>query len=326
MTGSRRVAGLVMTTAVTAAAVATADPPSGQRHAFEASMPVTADDVTDVLSNLGTEDDKISDRLAELADRAPRVHALLLARGRAYVKMARAGLLPIGGGMASLVEHASHLERLRRAIARDVAEERAVATERVALSHRRATFEERRTTLEAERAALDRSKTAILAAQDREEAFRHAFLASSEPHTAVYGPGPGLMDPAEIAVGFQAQKGRLPLPIAGRAEIRTVHLATADGPGLEMTAPEGTTVRAVYPGRVAFADTYADYGRAIIVDHGSGYYTVSGNLGSISVEVGKEVGAGATIGTVGRGARGAYLYFEIRRGQGTQNPAAWFGI
>jgi septal ring factor EnvC (AmiA/AmiB activator) len=82
----------------------------------------------------------------------------------------------------------------------------------------------------------------------------------------------------------------------------------------------------VYPGRVAFADTYADYGRAIILDHGSGYYTVSGNLGSLSVTVGKDVGAGTPIGTVGRGARGAFLYFEIRRGTGTLNPTAWFGI
>ena len=48
-----------------------------------------------------------------------------------------------------------------------------------------------------------------------------------------------------------------------------------------MFAPAGSVVRAVQAGRVAFADTYAAYGRTVILDHGAGYYTVSANLGSI---------------------------------------------
>ncbi len=310
--------------AATAVAGPGGEPPQGP--ALAAPMPVTADAVGGVISSLGEEDKRIADRLAHLATEAPRVHALLLARGRAYVKMARTGLLPIGGGMPGLVDHASRLERLRRALSRDLEIERSIASERVTLAARHASFDERRTALEAERAALDRSRTAILAAQDREEAFRRAFLGTGEPHTAVYGSGIGPLDPAEVAVGFSAQKGKLPFPIEGRTEIRTVRLSNAEGPGLEMAASEGTPVRSVYPGRVAFADTYADYGRAIILDHGSGYYTVSGNLGSCSVTVGKDVAAGTQVGTVGRGARGAFLYFEIRRGTGTLNPAAWFGI
>lgn len=93
-----------------------------------------------------------------------------------------------------------------------------------------------------------------------------------------------------------------------------------------MAAAEGSVVRAVYPGRVAFADSYADYGKSVILDHGSGYYSVSANLGSIGVEVGQEVAAGTRIGTVGRGRAGPALYFEIRRGAETLNPSAWFGI
>lgn len=313
-----------MLSAATAVA-GTSDEPS-RKSGLESPMPVTADDLGGVLSNLAAEDHQVSERLDKLAAEAPRVHALLLARGRAYVKMARAGLLPIGGGMPGLVDHASRLERLRRALVRDVEQERAIAAERVALAARRAAFDGRRSSIEAERAALDRSRMAILAAQDREDAFRRAFLGANEPHTAVYGSGIGPLDPGELAVGFSAQKGKLPFPIEGRAEIRTVRLVSAEGPGLEMVAAEGTPVRSVYPGRVAFADTYAEYGRAIIVDHGSGYYTVSGNLGSLAVAVGKEIGAGTPIGTVGRGSRGAFLYFEIRRGTATVNPASWFGI
>lgn len=311
-------------TAATAAALPNGAPE--RRLALESVMPVTADDLSGAISNLGVEDGKISERLSKLSENAPRVHALLLARGRAYVKMARAGLLPIGGGITGLVEHASRLERLRRALGRDVEQERAILAERVALARRHTAFEERRTTLDADRAALERSRTAILAAEDREAAFRRAFLASDEPHTAVYGSGFGPLDPAELAVGFSAQKGKLPFPIEGRALIRTARLASADGPGLEMSAAEGSPVRAVYPGRVAFADSYADYGRAVIVDHGSGYYTVYGNLATAGVSVGREVLSGTPIGTVGRGTHGPSLYFEIRRGTETLPPSAWFGI
>jgi septal ring factor EnvC (AmiA/AmiB activator) len=103
-----------------------------------------------------------------------------------------------------------------------------------------------------------------------------------------------------------------------------------------MRAPAGSAVRAVFPGRVAFADSYADYGRTVILDHGGGYYTVSANLGELEVKVGEDVKGGARIATLsgaGSGPRdprdrstGSRLYFEVRIGQETADPAEWFGI
>ncbi|HVU01017.1 MAG TPA: peptidoglycan DD-metalloendopeptidase family protein [Polyangiaceae bacterium] len=303
--------------------------PSSDAHgapgALAAPMPATADDVASVLEKVGAEDRDAADRLSRLAIDARRIHALLLARGRSYVKLARAGLLPVGGGLDALVEHASKLERLRRSLSRDLDRERSIAEERLVLTRKRASLDERRGALETEHAALQRSHTAILAAEDREAAFRRAFLSGAEAasHTAVYGGGLGPEDPATLAGGFSAQKGRLPFPIEGRVEIRRVKRPAADGPGLEMVTRGGATVRAVYPGRVAFADTYADYGRAVIVDHGAGYYSVCANLGSIDVHVGDELGASDRVGTV---AAGGTLYLEIRHGAETLNPASWFGI
>jgi len=244
------------------------------------------------------------------------------------VKLARAGLLPIGGGLDAFVDHASRLERLRRSLARDLDREVRLAEERVALGKRRTTLSDRRAILQTEQAALARSHTAILAAEDREAAFRRAFQSSHEttPHTAVYGSGFGPADPYDLSSGFAGLKGRLPFPIAGRAEVRPAKLAGTESPGLEMVAGPGAAVRAVYRGRVAFADAYADYGKAVILDHGSGYFTVSGNLSEIAVQVGDEVASGDQIGTVGVGARGPVLYFELRRGATTVNPASWFGI
>jgi len=64
----------------------------------------------------------------------------------------------------------------------------------------------------------------------------------------------------------------------------------------------------------------------VIVDHGESYFTVSGHLAHIGVEVGQEVAEGAAIGTVGESGSlvGPRLYFEIRRGEEALDPADWF--
>jgi septal ring factor EnvC (AmiA/AmiB activator) len=85
-------------------------------------------------------------------------------------------------------------------------------------------------------------------------------------------------------------------------------------------------VRAVFGGRVAFADRYGAYGRLVILDHGDHYYSVSGNLATVDVKVGDEIGAGERLGTVGDEGHGAMLYFEVRRGTETIAAGPWLGI
>jgi septal ring factor EnvC (AmiA/AmiB activator) len=153
---------------------------------------------------------------------------------------------------------------------------------------------------------------------------------------AVYGAGMGPDGPGASNVdGFRGMKGRLPFPIAGRAEIRSVRRQGALGPGLEMYAPLGSPVRAVFPGRVAFADQYESFGQVVILDHGDHFFTLSGNLGSIDVRVGDDVSAGAKLGTVGtanaqtthtNGARESLLYFEVRHGSATLDATTWLGL
>jgi septal ring factor EnvC (AmiA/AmiB activator) len=126
--------------------------------------------------------------------------------------------------------------------------------------------------------------------------------------------------------GFASTRGRLLFPVAGRAEARPARREGTDGPGLEIRAPSGSAVRAVYAGRIAFADRYGPYGRIVIVDHGDHYYTVNGNLGAVDVKVGDEVTAGERLGTVGDEGHGALLYFEVRHGTETIAPAPWLGL
>ena len=265
--------------------------------------------------------------LERLGKETDSAHARTVTRGRVYVRLAKAGLLPVGGGFSALVEHAVQLERLRNAIGRDLKLERELSVRRVALGRTLLDLETRRSTLAGEVRAMSAAQSALLSEQDRANAFARAFAGGvGSSHTAVYGAGVGPADSAPASGGFGSLKGRLPFPITGRSEIRSAQRAGSEGPGLEMFAPAGSVVRAVQAGRVAFADSYAAYGRTVILDHGGGYYTVSANLGSIDVKVGDDLPSGTRLGTVGNTDGNPRLYFELRFGTNTLPPTDWFGI
>ncbi len=290
--------------------------------------PTTPDGVDRALARLDSEQRRAKKELRSLRRESKMVRRRTILRGRAYVRVARAGLLPIGGGFDALIEHASRLERLRRALARDLALERKLDARRIALGKRLEAIAERRIPLEADQRAMKQARTALLAERDRAAAFKRAFESSGPgAPTAIYGAAVGPSDPTAVSSGgFASMKGRLPFPVVGRTEIHQAQRRSADGPGLELRAPLGSPVRAVYPGRVAFADQYADYGKTVIVDEGDGYYTVSANLSEINVQVGDDVSQGTRLGSVGDSGKGAALYFEIRKGADTLDPSPWFGI
>jgi septal ring factor EnvC (AmiA/AmiB activator) len=271
-----------------------------------------------------TESERLSDELAALGRQSTERQALTVARGRAYVRLARAGLLPLSGGLEALAAHASRLERLRRALGRDLMIERRIAARRIQVARELQELEARPAS---EREALARAQNAIEAAQERDEAFRRAFQSDWDPgdRTAVYGAN---SPPSALRAsgGFAAQRGRLPFPLAGRSEIQKVRSPTGEGKAVLMLSSGGTKVRAVYPGRVAFADDYPNLGNTVIVDHGGHFYTVSAHLQRIAVEVGEEIASGQQIGTVGNYGQKTGLLFEVRSGQSTVDTPEWFGI
>ncbi len=318
----KRVLAPLAVASLLAASVALAD---AAGSSGSAEVPSALGDVEKMLSTLQREERDASQRFDQLGKEAEAAGSRARLRGRAYARLARAGLLPVGGGFRALIDHATRLERLRRGLTKDIDWQRRATVERAKLAHRLEELKARIVPLETEQAALTRAESALLSAQDRDRAFARAFQSSGNDHTAVYGAlGPS--DPAEVSAGFAAMRGRLPFPIAGRAEIKNARRTGGDGPGLEMRAPLGTAVRAVYPGRVAFADSYADYGKTVIIDHGSRHYTVSANLGGVDVAVGDEVTVNTRIGSVGDIGKGSLVYFEVRVGTETVDPAEWFGI
>ncbi len=95
--------------------------------------------------------------------------------------------------------------------------------------------------------------------------------------------------------------------------------------GIDIRSPQGTKVRAVWPGKVVHAGWFRGYGNLLIVDHGDGIFSLLAHLDALEKEVGDEVAAGDEVGTVGDtgSLKGAYLYFELRDGQKPLDPERW---
>jgi len=135
-------------------------------------------------------------------------------------------------------------------------------------------------------------------------------------------------------VAFASQRGELAPPVAGRV-IRRFGRVVDDEyrtqtfrKGIDFAVEPGEPVYAVAAGQVRFSDWFRGYGRMVILDHGDGYFTVSGHLDELQVEAGDAVRGGDPIGTAGEtgSLSGPRLYFEIRQGAEAQDPRGWLRL
>jgi murein hydrolase activator len=130
---------------------------------------------------------------------------------------------------------------------------------------------------------------------------------------------------------FEDSKGTLPFPVRGRVlstygEVENPRFGTITfNKGVDLAASYGTTVKAVFAGRVVYAGWFRGYGNIVIIDHGENYYTLSAHLSELRVKVAQRVKAGKSIGEVGdTGLLGRpSLYFEVRHRENTVNPLDW---
>ena len=133
------------------------------------------------------------------------------------------------------------------------------------------------------------------------------------------------------ARGFGALQGKLPFPVRGkilstfgRNENPKFNTFTVQK-GIEIEAPLGAGIRAIHDGRVLYSDWFKGYGKILIIDHGEGYYTLSGHASALLKAVGEEVRAGDVVALVGDtgSLKGPCLYFEIRQRGRPLDPLAW---
>jgi septal ring factor EnvC (AmiA/AmiB activator) len=144
-------------------------------------------------------------------------------------------------------------------------------------------------------------------------------------------PGETISIPRPSGEPFSASKGRLVFPVKG--EIIT-HFGQYEDPefatvsfnkGIEVVASMGSPIKAVLDGTVIYSDWFKGYGNIIIIDHGEGYYTLSGHASELLKKRGEHVMAEETIGLVGDSGslKGSNLYFEIRHHGQPLDPLDW---
>lgn len=290
-----------------------------------------------------------SDRLGrELAGRK----AVYATRLRALYRMSRSGvaLIDPSDGLDGTIKKVKYLRCVAerdRTIIRDYGNalirmrmQRAdLAQKKEEILRRRRAVEAQKTELEAKR----RQKSTILASVRQQKGLQEQTLRELEEASAslwdmiktdererrsVAAQKPASSPHDEAAAGA---RGRLPWPVEGplltrfgmqrHPQFGTMVFRR----GIEIEVREGQPVRAVEGGQVAYADWYRGYGKLVILDHGSGFYTLYGNLSKLDLNKGERVSRGQAIGLAGEtgSLKGSKLYFEIRRKGEAEDPLLW---
>jgi septal ring factor EnvC (AmiA/AmiB activator) len=131
-----------------------------------------------------------------------------------------------------------------------------------------------------------------------------------------------------VVGAFGQNRGKLPWPLAGKVA-NGFGSPRAGGKlkwqGIFIAAPEGTPVKAIHRGRVAFADWLRGFGLVTIVDHGGGYMSLYAHADALYRKPGDWVDAGDALASAGKsgGETRSGLYFEIRSKGEPSNPIQW---
>lgn len=273
-------------------------------------------EATSELERASAARDRVGAEIDGLVAQREAAQRRLRARVNVLTRARRAGLLPLAEGFDALVRHRARLERLERMVVRDAAALRALEGRVAALRDEGARLAGEAARREATVASL-RERRAML---ERATLGAWAGIDPNDPSAPSDGWGLRLSDGGAIGPSFAERRGRLPIPVGGSAQLREAE--REGGRGVELVAAPGVHVRAVAPGRVAYAASHPAYGVLVIVDHGEGYYSVYGGLGALAVSVGASVGSESALGTTGASP----IFFQVRRGTRPMPAREWLGI
>ena len=97
--------------------------------------------------------------------------------------------------------------------------------------------------------------------------------------------------------------------------------------GIDIAAPAGTAILAAYDGDVVAAAYSSSMGNYIMIDHGSGLYTIYMHCSALYVSKGQAVTKGQSIAAVGStgNSRGNHLHFGVRLNGTYVNPWNYLG-
>ena len=140
-------------------------------------------------------------------------------------------------------------------------------------------------------------------------------------------------DPAAVALSaeFSSNKGKLPWPVNGSVVAKFgkqyhpvfKNLELPANNGLDITAPKGSQIKAVFNGTVKQVFVMPGYNQCVLVQHGKNYFTFYCKLGSVSVKAGDKVTTGQVLGTIETQSGNNQLHFELWKDSKPQNPEGW---
>ena len=130
---------------------------------------------------------------------------------------------------------------------------------------------------------------------------------------------------------FPKLKGQISWPAEGRVTAKFGRQwnpklkTTTENPGIDIKGKPGSEIRSVLGGVVTTITFIRGYGTTIIIDHGSGFYTVYSHVTNVETNVDSQVNSGDVIAYMGDSGsiNGSQLHFEIW-GEGKKlNPENW---
>ena len=130
---------------------------------------------------------------------------------------------------------------------------------------------------------------------------------------------------------FPKLKGQLAWPAEGRISAKFGRQwnpklkTTTENPGIDIKGKPGSEIKTVLGGVVTTITFIRGYGTTIIIDHGSGFYTVYSHVTNVETNVDSQVNSGDVIAYMGDSGsiNGSQLHFEIW-GEGKKlNPESW---
>jgi len=118
-------------------------------------------------------------------------------------------------------------------------------------------------------------------------------------------------------------KGKFIWPVKGVVSSRFGVRNGRKHQGIDISAPKGTPIVAVAPGKVLYSDNkLKGYGNLVLVSHADGFLTVYAHNNENLVREGDMVKQGQKIALVGSTghSEAPHLHFEIREGAKARNP------
>lgn len=223
-------------------------------------------------------------------------------------------------------------EKQRRADALDRELDRLIAEEQARQEAERRAAEERRRKEQQAKAAKPSAKTS---AKGSEGTRKGTAKAAGNKAKSVATLDSEAAADRKLSGSFEANKGRLLFPVAGRYRIvrgyglqnhpELKHVKTNNN-GIDIEVAPGTDARAIFDGHVSAIFRLPGYANIVMVRHGK-YISLYANLASTYVTKGQEVKAGQPVGrilTESEADGGATTFhFELRRERAKLNPLEW---